>query len=149
MMLVWKWIAVSLCLMNGEVTTLSGDSSAGSIVNVSADRVDVRTDDGKVTSVPLSDVLEIMFADHASVVPAASETDLLLFDGTQISWSDLNAGAETVTADTKNLGRLELPRSAVRSVLLKTLPEEWRGQWAAFLKRHNSKDMLIIEKRDN
>lgn len=150
MITVISLLAVVLAETEVRVATLGDQTISGQLVELNADRIVVNTSTGTESAVPVGDVVDVSFArpkeaDAESVEAGAA---IQLRDGSALAILEVAATAEIVTATSRSLGELQIPRTVVRAVRLQPLEENQVPQWDAFLKRNNSKDMLIVAKRD-
>ncbi|MEZ6128227.1 MAG: NPCBM/NEW2 domain-containing protein [Planctomycetaceae bacterium] len=143
--MVFKFIAISLALMDVRVSLLDGQAIEGTLQQLNADSVVVAVD-GTDQSLPVEDVVELKFP-HPDKLEA-EPLQMILRDASEIPITEATATSETVTAKSVVLGDLNVRRPAVRAIRLQPLKDEWQPQWTAFLERSNDKDLLIVAKRD-
>lgn len=129
-----------------KVTSLDDSVVEGRLVRVTADTVVVN--DGSEKSVALNDVVGITVSSAKPPQAAPAKSLINLQDGSILPVNNVAATADDVSAVSAVLGELKVPREAVRAIRLQPQKEEWGAEWAAFLKRSNDKDLLIVPKRD-
>ena len=143
-------LALTLSLVDARVSTLDGNSVEGEIVTLDAEQVVLKTSAEQSVTVPITRVIDVIFL-HGGASSAESAADVLqvkLADGSEMSVSEIAASASAITAKSAVLGELKIPRQTVRSVRLQPLTDEFAAEWASYLQRDNSKDLLVVAKRD-
>jgi hypothetical protein len=145
-----KILALTLSLVDARVSMLDGKSVEGEVVTLDAEQVVLKTSAEQTVSVPITNVIDVTFL-HAGDSSPESVADVLqieLADGSEMSVSEIAASAAAVTAKSAVFGELKIPRQIVRSVRLQPLTDEFTAEWASYLQRDNSKDLMIVAKRD-
>lgn len=149
-MAILKFLAISLSLLDARITTLDGQTAEGVLKTIDADNVVFANDAGESNQMPLDSVMAIALAPPADAASADSLklSEIVLQDGTVTRVSAVEASADTLTAASDVIGDIKIPRTGVRAVRLQELKPEWQAEWEAFLKRENTKDILVVLKRD-
>lgn len=143
-----KLLPVLLAFTDARIATLDNNTVEGELVRITASEVIVRSGNNDVP-VELNSVTEVsLSADSVQKDEPSPALAIDLADGASLTVKELTATSESVTAISDNLGQLQIPRPAIRSVRLQPAKEEWEAEWQAFRKRTNSKDLLVVPKRD-
>ncbi|MEQ9408529.1 MAG: NPCBM/NEW2 domain-containing protein [Fuerstiella sp.] len=150
MIAVIKFLTVWLTLIDVRVTLLDQATVDGRLVRITADQIFVVDQAGQETSVLLAETVDIHVNGTAAqpVEPASPDQAVRLVDGSTFSVSELSVSAESVQAKLAEVGTLQIPRTAVRAIRLQPLQDNLAAQWNAFLQRSNSRDLMIVPKRD-
>ena len=120
----------------------------GELQSLDEDQLVLTTADQPSVPIAIDDILKLQFG---KVIVASTEADplkIILNDSSEIASQTTTATASEITANSTLVGKLTVPRDAVRGLVLQTLKQDWEPQWLAFLARSNDKDMLVVEKRD-
>ena len=133
-----------LLLTDVKVDLLEGPPLAGELKVLDEDSVTLITDGAEVTR-PVDDVLKVVFSD-APAPPVGLQ--VLLHDGSRIAADGITATASDVRLTSAAIEETVIERQRVRGLLLKKLASDTQPQWAAFLKRDNERDLLVVQKRD-
>jgi len=133
-----------LLLTDVKVDLLEGPPLAGELKVLDEDSVTLITDGAEVTR-RVDDVLKVVFSD-APAPPVGLQ--VLLHDGSRIAADGITATASDVRLTSAAIEETVIERQRVRGLLLKKLASDTQPQWAAFLKRDNERDLLVVQKRD-
>ncbi len=148
MLTISKLLLVALAFLDVRVSTLNEESISGDQITIDKDNLVVTKDDKK-SRIALGDVIDITFTSLAEAEAVAPKGEQLsLTDGTQLKTGNLTASADTISTTSDALGELNVPRKAVRAIRLQPSTDVFAGEWAAFLKRENTKDLLVYAKPD-
>lgn len=130
-----------------EITTLDGKTVSGELQSLTPEAVELQS--GKETvSLPMAQLMTLTLQADKEPAEAKGEMSVVLTDGSRLAVSSPLATADELTAESE-LGEFAFPRSSVRAVRLQPAKAEWSGEWRAFLKRSNEKDMLVVQKRSS
>ena len=151
MIAIAKMVVVLLALIDVQVSVLDGPTIAGKLQQLDAENAVIAAADGTQTTVAVASMIDVKFVlPEGEAVPQSSASlQAVLRDGSVLPVSQAEASATTVTMKSDLLGDLKISRPAVRALLLQELRDEWKPQWDAFLERNNTKDLLIVAKRDD
>lgn len=133
-----------LLLTDVKVDLLEGPPLAGELNVLDEDSVTVTVSGNQITR-PVDDILKVSFA-----APSAEPEGLqvLLHDGSRLAAAGITASADSVELTSAAIEETAISRSLVRALLLKQVDAASQPQWAAFLKRDNERDLLVVQKRD-
>ncbi len=140
-----KCVCALLTLVDARVSTLNDQELTGTLVSIDSKVLKLDAG-GSVSEVPIGDILSVKIGDEAEATqPPAAEIQLQ--SEFAIGVSSIAATAESVSGASERLGELKIPRAQVRALRLQPMKPEWSGEWQTFLKRKNSKDILVVPKR--
>jgi len=145
-MLILKLITLLLISIDVQIDLLDGNAVTGSLTALDGNELTLQVD-GQPKTIALSDVIAV----HSRRKPESSrdhQGQILLGDGSLIVGTLENITAKEVNFHSATAGELNIPRLAVRAILLTSANPEWVEEWQAFLQRENPDDLLILKKRD-
>jgi len=145
---MWSLLVVSLLTAAGpdfRVQTLGGDPVLGPIVDLSADRITIQTDDGPV-SLKTDEIARIFSAAEPGPTAVSPRVWVELVDGSRlvgVDYSSHDGLARIVGVD----GQLvELSTRDVASVRLQAQTDAVAAQWSEILESTVDGDLLVIRK---
>jgi hypothetical protein len=131
-----------------DVQTLDGRKISGSLAELTADRLIMKTADGTVTlnAEELLDVSQIRQSANAAVSAGAW---IELADGSTIVAKKYTAGDGKAKIVLMNDDLLETPVRAVCNVRLQSESNSFENQWSRILAKKLQSDVLVVQKGDN
>ncbi len=148
---MWQ-IIFCLLLSSGsptfEVQTLDGRIVSGSLAELTADRLTVETDSGKVF-LETEKLLEVSLKHKPAASAQSPGAWIELTDGSTIvarQYTVRGDRAEIVLLDDE---LLETPTRTIRNVRLQHVSEAMTGQWSQIITAKLEGDVLVVRKGDN
>lgn len=133
-----------------DVTLIDGQTVQGELSGWNEETVRLRSSDGKETSHPLTDVLEIVPVPGEARVPDESETPSLVFatlgDGSFLSATEISVDVDRAVLQSPSLGAVELSPQTIRYVRFGNANSTVMEKWEGLKKRELKKDLLVIHK---
>jgi NPCBM/NEW2 domain len=131
-----------------DVQTLDGRVVSGSLAELTADRLTVETDSGKMFfETEKLQELSLKHKPAATVQPAGAWIELT--DGSTVVARQYTVHGEMATITLLNDEVLETPARSIRNVRLQHLSESMAGQWSQIISAKLDGDVLVVNKGDN
>ena len=140
-------LAASAVVPRVEISTLSGEETAGQLVSISDDTWQINAD-GKTVQVASSQILKSQFFVAGKSTKKTEPLELLLTDGSQFHLSQANADSRVLQVTSTLAGNLKLPRNYVKSLRFAKSPTNVDDAWEKLVARSPRKDMIVVRKND-
>ena len=147
------WHIILCLLLTGapptfDVQTLDGRIVSGSLAELTADRLTVETDSGKVF-LETEKLLEVSLK-HKPAAPVQSPGAWIeLTDGSTIVARQYTVRGDRAAITLLDDEVLETPTRSIRNVRLQHVSESVAGQWSQILTAKLDGDVLVVHKGDN
>ena len=146
-MLILKLITLLLTSIDVQVDLLDGNAVNGTLASIDAKALTLQIED-QPTTIALTDVIAVTNSGQKPKAAGDNQGQIILGDGSHISGAIGGITAKQTNVRSATAGELNVPRLAVRAILLAPANPEWDEEWQAFLQRDNQDDLLILKKRD-
>lgn len=150
--LVWMLIGTSLVAQEGafvpatpavEVQTIQGESVAGRLSALGADRISIVSESGKSLTWQPTEVARISFTNSSRTGPP---TVVTLHGGSEISASIVTLRDETMTIRCSGQPPLESSIGSVRSIRFRAPSNATDAAWLGYVEEPQRKDRLVIRR---
>ena len=130
-----------------EVSTLSGEDTAGQLVSISDNTWQINVD-GKTVQVPSEGILNSKFFVAGASASKTEPLELLLTDGSLFHVTRAHADSRALDVTSTVAGQLKIPRNFVKSLRFAKSSTSVDDAWKKLIDRNPRKDMIVVRKND-
>lgn len=132
-----------------EVTSLSGEQQAGTLVKLTAKELSLQPASGAPVVLRTSDLLDVrQKIDPLPVAGDALTVRVSLVDGSQLQIVDVKTSAKELVGRHAILGELKLPLSSVRGLQFSAPNVKFDSMWTQLADKGGKSDMVVLQKQD-
>jgi len=145
-----SFLILLLCVSVGwsaEVRTLKGEVLKGNVTNISEKDITLLQGDTR-TDVPVSQVLQVDFAEPGRLPADARYSDVELTDGTLLHCGRVLIKGKQAELTLLGGQEVKVPLATVASILNDAQNEAFRKEWASRLARKRRRDVIAVRKKD-
>jgi len=146
-MLILKLITLLLTSIDVQIDLLDGNTVNGSLATIDTNALTLQVDDQPKT-IALANIIAVTTSGQTPEASGNNQGQIILGDGSHVTGTVDSITAKETNVRSTTAGKLNIPRLAVRAILLPPANPEWNEEWQAFLQRDNRDDLLILKKRD-
>ena len=130
-----------------EVATLSGDQHRGTMLSLSSESIELKTDQASV-SVPISELLLIRSSPLATAVAHEDAVNVRLVDGSQLRIRAFSSTGTMAKLTHARWGEVQVPVTSLSSVRFAAADPKIDIAWSQLIERVPKKDLVAIRKGD-
>ncbi len=142
------YLVISATPPTFEVQTLDGRTILGSLAGLTADRLIVETDEGRV-SLEMEKLLGLTRREKPIAQASAPGAWIELVDGSMIVAAQYTAEGEQARITLPDGQLIETPARSIRTVRLQADWQPVADQWTGILAKKHDGDVIVVRKGDN